>query len=65
MHIEIQSSKPETRKIEFKGSVLELLKKLNINPETVLVTKNNELVNHEEKLEDKDSVKILSVVSGG
>ena len=65
MNIEIQSSKPETKKFLFNGTVLELLNKLNINPETVLVTKNKELVNQEEKLNDKDSVKILSVVSGG
>jgi len=65
MNVEIQSSKPETKKVNFKGTVLELLDKLKINPETVIVTKNNELVNQEEKLNDKDDIKILSVVSGG
>ncbi len=65
MNIEIESSKPERKKLPFKGTVLELLNKLNINPETVIVTKNNELVNQEEKLDNKDNVKILSVVSGG
>jgi sulfur carrier protein ThiS len=52
-------------KLEFKGTVKELLKKLKVNPETVIVTKNNTLVTLDAKLADTDSVKILSVVSGG
>ena len=46
-------------------TVKELLDKLKINPTTVIVTKNNELVTEEEKLKNKDEVKILSVISGG
>lgn len=46
-------------------SVLALLKKLNINPVTVLVVKNGTLVTEDSKLSDKDEIKILSVVSGG
>lgn len=47
------------------SNVTELLKKLNINPGTVLVIKNNALVPESEKLNDKDEIKIISVVSGG
>ncbi|MFA5887633.1 MAG: MoaD/ThiS family protein [Candidatus Nanoarchaeia archaeon] len=46
-------------------SVGALLKKLNINPVTVLVVKNGTLVTEDSKLSDKDKIKILSVVSGG
>ncbi|HII14794.1 MAG TPA: MoaD/ThiS family protein [Nanoarchaeota archaeon] len=46
-------------------SAAALLKKLNINPVTVLVVKNGSLVADDEKLSEKDEVKILSVVSGG
>lgn len=46
-------------------TVKELLKKLNINPITVIVAKNNELVTEDEKLSEKDEVKIISVISGG
>lgn len=46
-------------------SVGALLKKLNINPVTVLVVKNSALVTEDAKLSEKDKVKILSVVSGG
>ena len=65
MNIEIQSSEPENKKLKFEGTVLELLDSLKINPETVIVTKNNELVNQEEQLNNNDEIKILSVVSGG
>ena len=46
-------------------TVKELLEKLNINPETVLVIKNNELILLDEKLNKKDEIKLLSVISGG
>ncbi len=46
-------------------TVKELLSKLNINPITVLVAKNNELVTEDAKLNDKDKIKIISVISGG
>ncbi len=49
----------------FSGSAGELLKKLKINPETVLIVKNNELITADEDISDWDHIKILSVVSGG
>jgi len=47
------------------STVKELIRKLNINPTTIIVTKNNELVTEEEKITNKDEIKILSVISGG
>ncbi len=47
------------------SSVSELLKHLQINPETVLVVRENEVLTEDEALKDNDSVKILSVISGG
>lgn len=49
----------------FSGSAGELLKKLKINPVTVLVVRNGKIVLEDEVLKDGDKVKILSVVSGG
>ena len=46
-------------------TVSELLQQLQINPETVLITKNGTLVPEDEPLNDSDNVKILSVISGG
>ena len=45
--------------------VADLLKKLNINPVTVIVSRNNELILEDEKLNNDDEIKILSVISGG
>lgn len=47
------------------STVKELLENLKINPTTVIVTKNNELVTEEEEISKKDEIKILSVISGG
>lgn len=44
---------------------IELLKKLNINPNTILFVKNNEVVLAEEEICEDDEIKLLSVVSGG
>lgn len=45
--------------------VADLLKKLNINPVTVIISRNNELILDDEKLNNNDEIKILSVISGG
>lgn len=51
--------------LKFEGTVKKLLTKLKINIETVIITRDNELISENEKLNDFDSIKILSVVSGG
>jgi len=43
----------------------EAMKLLNVNPETVLIVRNNELILSEENLNEKDELKLLSVISGG
>jgi sulfur carrier protein ThiS len=56
----------EKRNQEVKANSVEsLLSYLEINPETILVVKNDELLNLQDKLSDKDEIKILSVISGG
>ncbi len=55
----------KTCKLRFSGTVSQLLKRLKINPETVIVARNSELVTETEKLKNSDSVKLLSVISGG
>ncbi len=64
MKLYIQKSQKH-RKIEFSGTVVQLLKKLKINPETVIVTKSGILVTEQDRLADSDDVEILQVVSGG
>ena len=63
VHIEKKNS---TQNIELHGNTVEhLLKQLKINPETVLVARNNEVLTEDEILQDKDALEILSVISGG
>ena len=45
--------------------IKDLMKKLNLNPETVLISRNNELITDDIDLEDNDEIKFLSVISGG
>ncbi|MBI1934832.1 MoaD/ThiS family protein [Candidatus Woesearchaeota archaeon] len=59
----------ENRKVEveLKGSpkVSDLMKKLKINPVTVIVSRNNELILEDGMLKNNDEIRILSVISGG
>ena len=64
--MEITVDKPKMKlKKKFNGTVLSLLKSLELSKETVIVVRNGELVNEDEVLENKDKIKIMSVVSGG
>jgi thiamine biosynthesis protein ThiS len=47
------------------STVKDILEKLSINFTTVLVTRNKEVITEETKLKDKDSLELLSVISGG
>ena len=51
--------------LENNSIVEDLLKKLGINPVTVIVSRNNELILEDEKLKDNDEIRILSGISGG
>lgn len=64
MKIFIERSK-ENKKLDFNGSVQELLDKLEIINETVLVAREGIIITEDEELNNNDKIKILSVVSGG
>jgi len=64
MKIFIERTKEE-KNFFFKGKAIELLNKLNLNSEEVILIKNNEIVTEDEMLNDEDDIKILSVISGG
>ena len=56
-----------TRGVEVPGplSVRSLLDRLQINPETVLVIRESDLLTREERLTDADEIEIRPVISGG
>lgn len=57
----------KTKRLSVKknASVLDVLKELKINPETVLVKKGREIVTEDEPLGSGDEIEIMKVVSGG
>nr|MBI4156562.1 MoaD/ThiS family protein [Candidatus Woesearchaeota archaeon] len=56
----------ENKNIDVEAmDIKDLMKKLNLNPETVLISRNNELITDDINLEDNDEIKFLSVISGG
>ena len=55
------------REVEVRGplTVLSLLERLELNPESVLVIVDDELVTRDARLADTDAVEIRPVISGG
>ena len=55
------------KKIKLKAecSGKELLDRLEINPQSVILVKKDEIVLEDELCKDSDDIKILSVISGG
>ena len=54
----------EVKEIE-ASTLKEIYSKLNINSTTVIATRNNELIIESTKLNSKDEIKIIPVISGG
>lgn len=56
----------ENKQLEVEAnSIKEILDKLNVNKEAVIIVINNELSTEDSKIKDKDDIKFLSVISGG
>jgi len=56
----------ENKRINLRAKDIdEIMKKLNINKEEVIIVKNNELTPRNERLKNSDELKFLSVISGG
>ena len=51
--------------LDENSSIKDLLAKMNINPVTVIVSKDNNIITEDEKINDKDKIKLISVISGG
>jgi len=53
------------KEMKFEGTVKELLAKLNIDPQTVMVTNKERILELKDKVEDSDEIKVIDVVMGG
>ena len=55
----------KTIDLDENSSIKDLLAKMNINPVTVIVSKEDNIILEDENLKDKDRIKLISVISGG
>lgn len=55
----------EEKEVVFAGTVRNLLLTLGVNHEVVLVSRGNELLVDSDIVSSTDSIRVLSVVSGG
>ena len=62
--IEVEE-KGKKKKISGVKNVASLFKKLKLNPDEYVVSVNEKIVLEDEKLKDKDKIKLYPVVSGG
>jgi sulfur carrier protein len=55
------------REVEMSGSrrVRDLLRELQINPETVLVVRGQDLLTPDEIIKDEETIEVVSAISGG
>ena len=51
--------------VKDKARVIDVLKTIGINPETVLVKKGDEVIVEDEVLKENDEIELIKVVSGG
>ena len=54
-----------TVEVRREQTIESLLKEMKVNPQTVIVVKNGEVVTEQEILSDGDELKVLSVKLGG
>ena len=56
----------ENKEIDLEGtSVADVLSSVGINPETVLVVRNNEVLIESDELKEGDKLELVKVISGG
>ena len=55
----------KTIDLDENSSIKDLLAKMNINPVTVIVSKEDNIILEDESLKDQDKIKLISVISGG
>src|SRR3989338_5056621 len=60
-----RENREKTIEISKNSSVKDLLADMKINPVTVIVSRDNSIITEDEKVNDKDKIRLFSVISGG
>jgi len=53
------------KEIKFKGTAKELLDKLGINDQIVIIKRNGQIITELDKISDNDTIEIQKVILGG
>ena len=61
----INDRKKIVKNIKFNGKISQLLSKLEINPEVVVLKRNGAIVTEMDTVKDKDELEIVKVIYGG
>lgn len=58
---------PRRRELEIEGrrQVRDILRQLDLNPESVLVIRDGNMITRDEMVEAADTIEILTAISGG
>lgn len=58
-------NKKYTFKLKKPTKAKDLLNKMNVNAEVILIFKNKKIITEEDFIENKDKISLLKIVSGG
>jgi len=65
LKVKLETSPKNEYRFEKKMKVSKILKELQLNPESVMVIRGNELLSTEDMVDRDDEISIRSVISGG
>ena len=60
-----RENKEKIIELDINSSVKDLLTKMNVNPVTVIVSRDDNIITEDEKVNDSDKIRLISVISGG
>ncbi len=60
-----REKREKTVEIGKNSSVKDLLANMKINPVTIIVSRDSNIITEDEKVNDKDKIRLFSVISGG
>ncbi|MBU90454.1 thiamine biosynthesis protein ThiS [Candidatus Woesearchaeota archaeon] len=60
-----REKKEKTIEVGENSLIRDLLAKMGINPVTVIVSRNDTIIMEDDEINDKDKIKLISVISGG
>ena len=61
----IFNEKEEKKELKNEETIIDILKELEVSPQTVVIKKNDNITDENTKIEDGDTIKIIQVIYGG